>query len=60
MRLAIITTDEDRFIEAIQNSNLNIEIVIVITNKSDSKAIEITKKYGIKCEIINQTPYLLI
>ena len=57
MRLAIITTDEDRFIEAIQNSNLNIEIVIVITNKSDSKAIEITKKYGINCEIINHKDY---
>ena len=56
MRIAIVTTDEHRFIEAIQNSKLaNIEIVII--NKQPSKAIESAKKYGLNWQIINHEDF---
>lgn len=56
-KLAIITTDEDRFIEAIKNSKLNTKIKIVITNNPDSRAIESAKRYGIKYEIIDHQDF---
>ena len=49
MNLAIITTDEERFIETLKDYNIS----IVITNKSDSRAIETANKYGIKYKVID-------
>jgi phosphoribosylglycinamide formyltransferase 1 len=57
MKIAIITTSEARYIEAlaeaVKNRVLDVEISLIITNKPNSRAIGVSAMYGIPCEFID-------
>ncbi len=49
MKLAYITTDEERYLRAL----LDFEIDIVITNNPDSPVVEFCEENGLDCEVID-------
>ena len=57
MRIALITSDEARYIEKLAEGiikrEVECEIALVITNKPNSRAIGVCAKYGVPCEIID-------
>ena len=49
MKLAYITTDEERYLGAL----LDFEISIVITNNPDSPVVEFCRDNGLNCKVID-------
>ena len=49
MKLAYITTDEERYLKAL----LDFEIDIVITNNPDSPVVKFCKENGLDCQVID-------
>lgn len=57
MKIAYITTNEERYLEAILNSDLGVEISVVITNNPCYPMIGFCEKKGILCEVIDHKDF---
>ena len=53
--IAIITSDEERYIEELINAGFPVSLIL--TNKLDSPAIETAEKYGVKYEVIDHREF---